>query len=223
MTESDVAFFQQCVGAGLIAGRMLEVGSAKVQGVANLCDLARMAGVADTVGVDMQVFDGVDAVYDFSICEREFRNGWSLGQFSTVCIFNVLEHTYNPIDVLRNALSCVEPYGTLVAVTPSVWPVHGYPKDYVRLLPDWYEEFARRNNLELVESHFCWLSQFGIERICSANAAELPGYVSRGNKVPRGRYWISRLSHRVLNTYGRSHWATHSAIGVVFRSLKATS
>jgi hypothetical protein len=136
--------------------------------------------------------------------------------FSTVCIFNVLEHTFDPITVLTNALSCVERGGSLLVVVPSVWPIHSYPGDYVRLLPDWYMAFARRHELQLLDQSFCWLSHFGIESINSRSEAMLPSYLTRPLGVSRSRYWISRIGHKLLNTYGRSHWATNSAIAAAF-------
>jgi hypothetical protein len=127
-------------------------------------------------------------------------------------VFNVLEHTFDQITVLSNALSCLAESGTLLVVTPAIWPLHNYPGDYHRLLPDWYHQFAELHGLKLVDDHFCWLSQFGIEPIFSFET-EFPTYRSRRIKGSPTRYWMSRIEHRVLNTYGRSHWATHTAIG----------
>jgi hypothetical protein len=168
------------------------------------------------MGVDMAPLDGVDLVFDFGLRQEEFQKQWRSGQYSTVCIFNVLEHTFDPLTVLTNGLSCVDTGGTLLVVTPSIWPIHNYPGDYNRLLPDWYVEFARRNNLKLAERHFCWLSQFGIETIDPTSDISFPTYMSREHSSNKLRYWISRVGHKALNTYGRSHWATHAAIGAAF-------
>jgi SAM-dependent methyltransferase len=217
MTGKDVEFFMACSDAGFIRGHMLEIGSAKVQGTPNLCDLARELGVEATTGVDMQLIDGVDAVFDFSLSTESFKTSWRLGRFSTVCIFNVLEHTFDPLTILSNALQCVEPGGSLIVVVPSAWPIHRYPADYVRLLPDWYQKFADINKITLRDSHFCWLSDFGVEVMDKNNIMQLPGFISRGLKASKTRYWASRLIHKLFNTYGRSHWATNSAIGAVFQ------
>lgn len=216
MTNIDVEWFKRCAAAGLIQGRMLEVGAAKVQGIPNLCDIAKQLGVEDTTGVDITQYDGVDLLFDFSIPHQEFDRKWRVGRFSTVCIFNVLEHTFDALTVLENALSCVEQGGYMLVVTPSVWPIHKYPGDYNRFLPDWYVAFARRHNITLLDQHFCWLSDFGLELINSTQDPRLPNYLSSTHGVSWPRYWISRISHKLLNTYGRSHWATHTAIGAVF-------
>jgi SAM-dependent methyltransferase len=215
MTDRDVEWFKRCHAAGLIKGRMLEVGAARIKGDPNLCDYARQLGVTETTGADLDRYDGVDVVADFGLSPEAFNAQWQLDRFSTVCVFNVLEHTFDPVTVLTNCVSCVEGGGRLLVVTPSVWPLHSYPGDFNRLLPDWYVTFAKRNNLELLEKHFCWLSEFGIETISPTPEPTLPSFLSRRNASPL-RYWVSRTGHKLLNTYGRSHWATCSAIGAAF-------
>jgi len=216
MTDLDVQWFKRCYSEGLVRSKMLEVGSAKVQGIPNLCEIAREMGVSDTMGVDMEQGAGVDAIFDFGLPAVEFAREWRSGTFSTVCIFNVLEHTFDPLTVLTNALSCVGNGGTLLVLTPSIWPIHSYPRDFNRLLPDWYLEFSRRNQLKLLDKEFCWLSQFGIETIDLTSEPTLPNYLTRGKTDSQLRYWISRVGHKLFNTYGRSHWAPHSAIGAAF-------
>ena len=216
MTNLDVQWFKRCHSAGLVKNKMLEVGAARIQGAANLCDIAKELGINDTMGADIDRYDGVDVVVDFGLPPEEFNRQWRFGLFPTVCIFNVLEHTFDPLTVLTNALSCVENGGSLLVVTPSVWPIHNFPGDFNRLLPDWYRAFSRSRQAPLLDHHFCWLSQFGIEVINSTSEGTLPNYLVGGRRTSNSRYWISRASHKLLNTYGRSHWATHSAIGAAF-------
>ena len=198
-----------CYDAGLVKPRFLEIGSARIEGTPNLCDVAKKVGIGDCVGVDLAATDGADLAIDFALSD-----GSEIGKFATVCIFNVLEHTFDPFKVLANAASRVDIGGALLVVVPSVWPIHNYPGDYTRLLPQWYREFAKRMGLELVDSKFCWLSEFGIDPI--ARNETLPTYLSRRAQASTIRYWISRIVHKLANTYGRSHWATHCAIGAAF-------
>jgi hypothetical protein len=218
MTPLDIEWFKRCFDGDLVNGPLLDVGSARLEGGPNLCDVARGLGLTETTGVDLKPGGGVDVVLDFGLQMDTFRRQSSLTGYSTACVFNVLEHTFDPITVLSNVLSCLSSDGTLLVVTPAIWPVHNYPGDYNRLLPDWYRQFAELHHLKLIDEYFCWLSQFGIDPIASLQN-EFPTYRSRGLSDSTPRYWISRLGHRLLNTYGRSHWATHTAIGAAFNRM----
>lgn len=216
MTANDLAYFRLCSQLSFIQSPFLEVGSAKHEGLQlNLCDMAKEAGVSSTVGVDLQAGTGVDLTFDFSLPHSEFNKAWAQGQFGTVAIFNTLEHTFDPLTVLQNALHCVKPGGTLVVLAPTVWPIHHYPCDYNRLLPDWFKEFGTRFDLELLTDGFCWISEFGILNMKGRD--QLPTFQSEGKKLAPFRYWKSRILHKLFDTYGRTHWATHLAIGVVYR------
>jgi hypothetical protein len=221
MVKNDIAYFHHCHQHGLIRSSFLEVGSRRVQGsVPNLCDLARELQLPHVQGVDMISGEGVDLTFDFSLTPEDFRHRWSYGTFNTVAVFNVLEHTFDPITVLHNALQCVISEGTLLVVTPVIWPLHNYPGDYVRLMPEWYVEFARRFDLEIQPNLFCWLSIFGITRIDSSKDVqqyEIPSASNIGKIQYPLRYFSSRMIHRVFNTFGRSFLFSHTAIGVTFK------
>lgn len=215
MTPLDVDWFRKCHAGGLVREPLLEVGSVRLDVGPNLCDLARGLGLSQAVGADLEPGSGVDVVLDFGLHREEFQSQCVLRGFSTACVFNVLEHTFDPITVLSNALLCLGESGVLLVVAPAIWPLHNFPGDFNRLLPDWYRRFADLHGLKLVDEYFCWLSQFGIEPISSLET-EFPSYRSRRTKCSATRYWTSRIGHRVLNTYARSHWATHTAIGAAF-------
>jgi hypothetical protein len=223
MTENDIRYFRLCGSRSFVRDRFLEIGSAKVQGASvNLCDLAKELGVQSTLGVDLQPGVGVDAVADFGTDRNKFLSEWDLGKFSTVAIFNVLEHTFDPITILGNALECVAPSGSLLVLVPSSWPLHNFPGDYVRLMPHWYEEFAKKFGLRIEADLFCWLSPFGItpvRSLLSNGEYCFPTYQNLGQAESPARYWISRFVHKLFNTYGRTHWATHACIGVTFTRL----
>ncbi len=198
----------------------LEVGSARVQGeTPNLCDLAREFKVDEIHGVDLSPGNGVDFLFDFAIPPDEFEKKWEHGSYKTVAVFNVLEHTFDPITVLRNALNCTAEGGTLLVVTPAIWPLHDFPGDYIRFMPHWHEAFASRFGLILHRNAFCWVSQFGIVKIddlLDEGRYQLPSFLNSGRRDFPIRYWASRYVHRIFNTFGRSHTFTHAAIGAVF-------
>ncbi len=224
MTPIDIEYFQFCFKLGIVRGPFLEVGSAKVQlahNMPNLCEVAHSLGIHDTLGVDLQQAPGVDVVCDFSAPPDEFRPAWSCGAFESVAIFNVLEHTFDPIGVMRNALQCVRPGGSLIVVTPAVWPIHSHPGDFTRILPNWYEEFATRYRLDLIDRGFCWLSSFGIQGIGDlrndSGEYQYPTFLNSGRAHAKLRYWTSRVVHRAFDTYGRNHTMQHVAVGAAFR------
>lgn len=219
MTPIDIEWFKMCFAGNLVEEPFLEVGSAKLEGGPNLCDVAKELGLNKTTGVDLRLEDGVDFALDFGLQKDMFRERCNLTAYATACVFNVLEHTFDPITVLCNTLSCLASNGTLLVVTPAIWPLHNYPGDFNRLLPDWYRRFAELYNLKIIEQYFCWLSPFGIEPI-SHLEDEFPTYRSRGLSNSAARYWISRLVHKMFNTYGRCHWATHTAIGTAFTRMQ---
>jgi hypothetical protein len=218
MVETDYVFFRKCYQLGLVRAPLLEIGSAAIQGQGgNICQAARRLGISPTLGVDIAPGPGVDQVVDFSIPPQQFK--WPYENAHTAVLFNILEHTFDPICILKNAMGCVYSGGTLLLVVPTVWPLHDFPRDYCRLMPHWFEQFAAKYGLTVVREAFCWLSQFGItpvDELRSGNQYELPSSQNLGKSRPF-RYWRSRVGHRLLNTYGRSHWFSHCAIGAAMR------
>jgi 2-polyprenyl-3-methyl-5-hydroxy-6-metoxy-1,4-benzoquinol methylase len=53
----------------------------------------------------------------------------SVAPFGTILILNVLEHTFEPVRILDNALSLLGPHGALAVLTPAIWPLHDLPMD----------------------------------------------------------------------------------------------
>ncbi len=218
MTAEDIKYFRACFDQGLVHSPLLEIGSRKNLGETHTFrDVARDLGVASTLGTDLNVGPGVDVATDFSVPTPAFRDQWQHGTFQTVVIFNVLEHTFDPITVLTNALHCVAPGGMLLTLTPSVWPIHSFPKDYTRLLPDWFETFAERNGLELDPRTFSWVSEFGIhpvQQLRDDTGLTLPSFHQLASPM---KSFHSRVIHRLFNTFGRSHQFTYCTLGAGFR------
>lgn len=221
MVDNDLSYFQLCMNASWVKTPFLEVGSAIVQdhAVSNLCQLVATSGLRPCIGTDLHSGKGVDFVSDFGLQHGDFVQKWTHGVFNTVAIFNTLEHTFDPITVLQNVLSCVAPGGTMIVVAPCAWQLHDFPKDYVRLLPHWFEEFAQLHGLTIVRDRFCFISEFGIMPIDSLRQGSQYALPNYHNSAPHSyRYWLSRGVHRFFNTYGRSHRLTYSAIGCVYQS-----
>ena len=56
---------------------------------------------------------------------------------------SVLEHIAYPHEVLAECHRVLRPGGVMVHVMPFVWWLHGYPDDYVRLTPPFFERVCR--------------------------------------------------------------------------------
>src|ERR1700730_10686356 len=137
MVKNDYMFFGRCFELGLVKGPLLEIGSMAIEGQrGNICQEAHKLAISPAFGVDLAPGPGVDYVADFSVSPEEFR--WQFDKFATAVVFNVLEHTFDPITILRNAICCVQPRGTILLVVPTVWPLHDFPKDHCRLMPHWF-------------------------------------------------------------------------------------
>ena len=66
---------------------------------------------------------------------------FSDGEFDAVLCTEVLEHTLDPVQAIREMMRVLKPGGTLILTTRFVWPIHDAPGDYWR--------FTRYNLLRL--------------------------------------------------------------------------
>ena len=209
MTESDRLFLEKLVREKQITSPVLELGSGHPEHSAR--KIIVDAGL-HFVGTDLFPRSGVDFVANFE-CVDELKVFEGVAPFGTVLVLNVLEHTFDPVCVLDNALSLVRRGGKLVVITPVVWTLHSFPIDTCRLNPDWYKEYAKRRGLVLDYATFVYLGHGRVEEFNDRNGAyALP--------PPTGshlKYWYSKLVHKALNTFGRGMmFPSHVAIGAVF-------
>ena len=209
MTETDRIFLSELVRHNLILSPVLELGSGFPEHSAR--GLLLGSGL-HFFGTDRFPGSGVDFVADFE--HRDVLKVFEpVAPFGTVLVLNVLEHTFDPVRVLDNALSLVMRGGNLVVITPVVWTLHSFPIDTCRLNPDWYEEYAKRRGLVLDPATFVYLGYGKVEAFRDQNAA----YTLPPPTTNRLRYWHSRLIHKALNTFGRGMvFPSHVAIGAVF-------
>ena len=209
MTENDRLFLKKLVRENQISSPVLELGSGHPEHSAR--KLILEAGL-HFVGTDIFPGSGVDFVANFERGE-ELKVFEGVAPFGTVLVLNVLEHTFDPVRVLDNALSLVRRGGKLVIITPVVWTLHSFPIDTCRLNPDWYEEYAKRRGLVLDPATFVYLGHGRVDQFRDENGAyTLPPPTNSYLK-----YWYSRLAHKALNTFGRGMvFPSHVAIGAVF-------
>jgi len=162
---------------------------------------------------DMTAGVGVDFVANFEYADQLhiFNDVDTLG---SVFILNVLEHTFEPIRILDNALSLLRGGGTLVVLTPALWPLHDYPIDAWRILPNFYEEYAKRRNLELLADYFEYIGFGPVKNFRNSDGS----FSFPPPCQPGFRRTFSRMAQKLLNTYGRGmFYPSHVAVGAVFR------
>ena len=132
MTDPDLTFVKRALAAGLVLDPVLELG---VGYDGPTCKPVISAAGLRHVGTDLKPGPNVDVVADFE-STRDVERFVQIGQFGTILILNVLEHTFDPLRVLDRCADMVRGGGTLVMVHPASWPLHDFPYDVWRLLPN---------------------------------------------------------------------------------------
>ncbi len=64
-------------------------------------------------------------------------------QFDMVLCTQVLEHCDRPQRIVDECYRVLKPGGTLILTAPSIYPVHGYPADNWRFMPDGFRYLLR--------------------------------------------------------------------------------
>ena len=215
----DFRYLRHLIDRGVVHGPVLEIGSRAWQGEAgNARAECIRAGLA-WEGTDIVEGPGVDFVLDIldSSAARAVGRQWS-----SVLVLNLLEHVYNPIQALENAVALVAPGGVVVVVGPAVWQLHDYPKDFWRPMPDFFVEFASRNGLEILDDVFMWIVEGAIlpvERFSAGSQKKLPSISRPGVFELWGKpyaYW-SRATHALLRTFGRRTPYPDTGLGVTLK------
>lgn len=211
LTKADLEFMRMLISGGLCADSVLELGGG--YGGSTCKELIESSGKR-YFATNMYPASGVDIVADFETGEG-VDDVASAGPFGTVLVLNVLEHTFNPIAVLDNVVRVTERGGTIVAIAPAVWPIHNFPIDCCRLLPDWYRHYAAKRGLMLKNELFCYLEGGAVDAFRSPDGQD--NFPPPAFNRPNLRLW-SRAVHRLLNTFGRgmAH-QSHLAIGVAMQ------
>lgn len=210
MTPSDRHWINSLQKRELIAGPVLELGSG--YGGETCATLIREAGL-EYIGTDFDEGPGVDIAADFERIEHMERFTGK-GPFGTVLMLNVLEHTFDPIRVIDNAMTLIRPGGRCVVLVPSLWPLHNYPMDAWRILPNFFEEYAARRKVLLDKDSFDWVEG---GPVCRHKNPDNSYRFPNAGRSTLHQSW-SRLIHRVFNTNGRGiQFGPYLALGAVFQ------
>jgi hypothetical protein len=209
MIAADVDYVRRCLARGWIEGPCLELGAGIVE---HSCHALLEDAGLEAVRTDMTPAPGLSFCVDFESDVAVIEAASGGRRFRTVLVLNVLEHTFDPVCVLDNALALVAPGGALVVITPTVWTLHSYPIDCWRVNPDFYMTYCVRRGLELVEGSLEFVG-FGPVKRGADGTFELPA--SGTSSMHRG--W-SRLIHKGFNTTGRGHlFPSHISCSAVMR------
>jgi SAM-dependent methyltransferase len=214
MTDPDREYLRKLIEAGEVTSPCLELGAQYAQ--LTLRDDIIARGIA-YIGTDLVQGPNVNVIADFGGSPAVIQTLFApYLPFGTVVIANVLEHTFNPIQVLDNAFSILRPGGVCITVTPAVWPLHGFPQDYWRINPNFYRRYASERGVHLLEKYFEFI---GKGSIATLDDVTLPNPATN-----RFQFWKSKIVHRVFNTCGRSMmFPSHVAIGAVFQKPNTTT
>lgn len=106
----------------VLSGKVLDIGGSKKSGYQEL-----IKGDHEYVVANIDASYGADVIFDA-------ESPWPVepGSFDAVLFINVLEHLFNYRAALSEAEKALVPEGTIVAVIPFMFNVHGSPNDYYR-------------------------------------------------------------------------------------------
>jgi len=202
-----------------VVGPVLEIGGRSWQGRGgNAASVCRDEGIA-WEGSDIVDGPGVGFLMDIldSSAVEAVGRLWA-----SVLVFNLLEHVYDPITALTNAMKLVAPGGVAAVAGPAVWQLHDYPADYWRPMPDFFLEFASRNGCQVLNEDFMWLVEgkmLRVDLLSVGSQKQLPSYSRPGAFHVWSRpmtYW-SRALHQGLRTFGRDTPYPTSGLGVCLK------
>lgn len=209
MTENDQIYIEKLLSKKNFSGTFLELGAG--YGGETCRDMIECRDFK-YYATDMFDSKGVDFVADFTSVDSVKRAFGDI-KFDNVMILNVLEHTFDPLSIVDNCRSLLNPGGKLIIITPAIWTLHNYPIDCIRLLPDWYVQYAKGREFDLMWDCFDYVGYGPVANFKYENGDLMFPGPSAGNLA---KYWWSRIIQKLFNTYGRSmSFPSHVAIGAV--------
>lgn len=130
-------FEHRALSGIVLSGHVLDLGGARGAEY-----LSHIKGSFDTFAVNLDVGAKPDLFHDL-----EKPLPLTNASYDHALLVNVLEHIYGYRDLIREAARVVKPGGSVVAVTPFLFPEHPDPKDYWRFTGEALREEFRRAGL----------------------------------------------------------------------------
>ncbi len=209
MTSDDAIYVERLIRQKQIQSPCLEMGVGYEGWITK--NALKKAGI-DYVGTDMIAGQNVDIVADFEKSEAEVRSLFrDQAPFGSVLLMNVLEHSFDPLRILDNAMALLRPAGTCIVLTPTVWPLHTFPYDTWRINPNLYEQYSVRRGHRLVQNSLEFIGYGSVSQFKNADGSYSYPPPKGGTKL------FNRAIHKIFATHGRamffpSHIATAAII-----------
>jgi hypothetical protein len=213
MIFAKVQYVRNMIERGYVFSPCLEIG-AGLEG-ANARELCSAHNLV-YYGTDMMAGPEVDFVINLdgplTVIQKQLG---TVTPFGSILALNVLEHTFNPIEILDKLFTLLAVGGSCVIITPAVWLLHDYPIDCWRPLPTFYTEYARRRDLMLLSDTFEFVGYGPVAQFSNPDGSF--AFPRPGKSVRHRQY--SKAVHKLFNTFGRGvFFPTHIAIGVVIKN-----
>ena len=147
MIEPVHAFVEQFVKEKGARKNVLEVGSRDVNG-----GVRNLFGCSYT-GIDLIGGTGVDVVMDAMDIKKQFEPG----SFDTVICLETLEHTKDPVRIVKNMRWVLKRGGWMILTTPCIGhPEHDWPSDYYRFFENTYRDVFFKGFIDTYFKTMLW-------------------------------------------------------------------
>jgi len=127
--------------------KILDVGSMNIRKKGCYKDI--LPAGYDYMGVDLAAGANVDVVLE----DDPYTFPFAKGSFDAVISGQCFEHVKNPFKLIEECSRVLRYGGYFLGVAPSKWPMHRYPIDCWRFLPDGWESLFEHSGLFKVETY----------------------------------------------------------------------
>jgi SAM-dependent methyltransferase len=132
--DARAAAYAPTVGVGAVH---LELGTFTTFGQSKVAEMVQGDGLAEFIRLDFDREYRPDLVADVTALPIA---GSSIDRVVSNSLF---EHVAYPHRIIEETFRVLRPGGLMVVVMPFVWWRHGYPHDYVRLTPQFFQRVCR--------------------------------------------------------------------------------
>jgi SAM-dependent methyltransferase len=139
--------------AGAIFARSKDAGAVHLElGTWSAWPAERQRAVADEDGLAEVIRLDFDPRYELDVVADAQVLPFAEGSIDRIRADSVLEHLAYPHHVIRECLRVLRPGGAMLLATPWVFNLHGYPDDYLRYSPSFYERACREAGFAAAET-----------------------------------------------------------------------